>query len=46
MISKPGAFEIQNIQTIPLAKFVRRLGMLPDGDFERIEMTLRQWLGL
>ena len=43
---KPGAFEIQNIQTIPLAKFVRRLGMLSDGDFERIETTLRQWLGL
>ena len=43
---KPGAFEVQNIQTISLAKFVRRLGMLPDGDFERIETMLRQWLGL
>ena len=39
-------FEIQNSQTIPLAKFVRRLGMLPDEDLERIEATLRKWLGL
>jgi mRNA interferase MazF len=43
---KPGVFDAQNLVTVPLAKLVRRLGMLPDDQLVRAEVAVRSWLGL
>ena len=43
---QPGAFDCQNIQSLPLAKFLFRRGSLPEGELEQIERTVRMWLGL
>ena len=42
---KDGAFDAQNIITIPIAKFVRRLGVLPDDQMKEVETAVRMWLG-
>ncbi len=43
---KPGAFDAQNIVTIPMAKLIRRLGTLPDDQMAAVENAVKQWLGI
>ena len=43
---KTGAFDIQGILTIPLAKLMRSLGVLPPEQMVAVEMILIRWLGL
>lgn len=43
---KPGAFDSQNIITIPTVKLVRRLGTLPESQMTDVARTVRLWLGL
>ena len=43
---KTGAFDAQNIVTIPSVKLIRRLGTLPADQMAVVEATVRQWLGL
>jgi mRNA interferase MazF len=42
---KPGAFDAQNLVTIPIAKLVRRLGTLSDEQMTAIEDAVKTWLG-
>jgi mRNA interferase MazF len=43
---KPGAFHLQQIQPIPLARFDVRLGTLTADEFEKVKQTLVQLLKL
>lgn len=43
---KAGAFDAQNIITIPAVKFIRRLGTLTSDQMAAVEAAVRQWLGL
>jgi mRNA interferase MazF len=43
---KAGVFDAQNVVTVPHAKLVRKLGVLPTDQFADVEMTVRRWLGL
>lgn len=43
---KPGAFDTQNIVTIPTVKLIRRLGELTNDQMEEVERSVRLWLGL
>lgn len=43
---KPGAFDIQNVITIPTVKLIRTLGQLTPDDMLKIEAGLKSWLGL
>lgn len=43
---RPGAFDAQNILTIPRAKLHRRLGILTRSQMADIETAIRFWLGL
>ena len=42
---KSGAFDAQNIITIPTVKLVRRLGTLPDDQMTSVEQAVKLWLG-
>jgi mRNA interferase MazF len=42
---KPGAFDAQNIITIPRVKLVRRVGTLPDSQMTDVVRAVRTWLG-
>ena len=42
---KPGAFDAQNIITIPTAKLIRRLGALPGDQMTQLESAVKLWLG-
>lgn len=42
---REGAFDVQNIITIPHAKLLRKLGYLTLEQVEDIEQRLRLWLG-
>lgn len=42
---KTGAFDAQNIITIPTVKLVRCLGTLPDDQMTDVERAVRLWLG-
>lgn len=42
---KPGAFDAQNLITIPTVKLIRRLGSLPDDQMADVERAVKQWLG-
>lgn len=41
----PGAFDAQNIVTIPTVKLIRRLGMLPAPQMSAVEAAVQHWLG-
>jgi mRNA interferase MazF len=41
-----GAFDAQNMLTVPLAKVVRKLGTLPPDELASVEEAVRRWLGL
>jgi len=43
---KTGAFDAQNLVTIPRAKLVRRLGELSVDQLSKVEEVVRRWLGL
>jgi len=43
---KPGAFDTQNLVTIPNAKLVRRLGKLSAEQLVLVDSSVRRWLGL
>ena len=42
---KRGAFDAQNIITIPAVKLIRRLGTLPDAQLADVARAVRLWLG-
>lgn len=42
---KRGAFDTQNIITIPTVKLIRRLGTLPDDQMTDVARAVRLWLG-
>jgi mRNA interferase MazF len=41
-----GAFDAQNLLTVPEAKLVRRVGTLQPGQLSLVEHAVRKWLGL
>ena len=41
-----GAFDTQNIVTIPHAKLVRKLGILTNEQLSSVEAAMQKWLGL
>lgn len=43
---REGAFDAQNLVTIPLAKLIRRLGQLSPQQISMVENSVRRWLGL
>ena len=43
---RAGAFDAQNLVTIPHAKLVRRIGRLADSQLASVERGVRLWLGL
>ena len=43
---KPGAFDVQGIITVPLARLVRRLGALSAEQLASIEVGVLAWLGI
>ena len=42
---KTGAFDVQNLITIPAVKLVRRLGTLPADQMATVETAVKRWLG-
>lgn len=43
---KPGAFDAQGLVTVPLARLVRRLGLLSESQLEQVADGVRAWLGM
>lgn len=43
---RKGAFDVQNLVTIPHAKLIRKLGRLSDDQMELVAEKIRFWLGL
>lgn len=43
---KPGAFDVQNIVTVPHVKLIRKLGELTEQEMEEISDRLKFWLNL
>ena len=43
---RPGAFDAQNLVTIPGVKCLRRLGRLTADELAAVEAVVRAWLGL
>ena len=43
---KPGAFDVQNIASVPCGKFIRRIGQLTPTEKKSVELVLLSWLGL
>jgi mRNA interferase MazF len=43
---KPGAFDAQQVLTVPQAKLVRKLGALQPDQLALVEEAVRRWLGL
>jgi mRNA interferase MazF len=43
---KTGAFDVQNLITVPHSKLMRKLGSLSADDFAIVEECVRHWLGL
>lgn len=43
---KAGAFDAQNIITIPTVKLIRRLGTLTSKQMTTVESAIRKWLGI
>jgi mRNA interferase MazF len=43
---RPGVFDAQNVVTIPIAKLLRKLGVLSSQHLSTVESAVRAWLGL
>jgi mRNA interferase MazF len=41
-----GVFDAQNMLTVPEAKLIRKLGILPPDQLNLVEQGVRRWLGL
>lgn len=41
-----GAFDVQDLMSIPLAKFIRKLGRVNVTELQLIESTIKHWLGV
>jgi mRNA interferase MazF len=42
----PGVFDMQSIGTIPVAKLIRRIGILELGTLRKVESAARHWMSL
>ena len=42
---KEGAFDAQQLATIPCSKLIRKLGSLSEDQFALVEAAVRNWLG-
>lgn len=42
---KPGAFDTQNLITIPAAKLVRKLTSVNDNQMSIVDQSIQRWLG-
>lgn len=42
---KPGAFDAQNLITVPRVKLLRVVGTLPDEKLAEVELAVKRWLG-
>lgn len=42
---KTGAFDVQNLVTIPNVKLIRCMGTLPSDQMAEVELTIKRWLG-
>ena len=42
----PGVFDCQNLQSVSLAKCLRKLGTVEASPLKTIEATVKRWLGL
>ena len=45
-VLKPGAFDAQNLVTVPRTRFIRKLGDLQPGEMALVEEAVKRWLGL
>jgi mRNA interferase MazF len=43
---KSGAFDAQNLVTVPEAKLLRRLGRIPTEEFEAVSSAVLNWFGI
>jgi mRNA interferase MazF len=43
---RKGAFDAQNIITIPTVKLLRKIGSLSDAELNLVEKSVRKWLGI
>jgi mRNA interferase MazF len=43
---KPGAFDAQNIGTVPIVKLIKPLARLSDAHLKQVEVAVCDWLGL
>jgi mRNA interferase MazF len=43
---RSGAFDAQNILTIPTVKLLRKIGTLSDSQISIVEDSVRKWLGM
>jgi mRNA interferase MazF len=43
---KPGAFDAQGLVTVTPPRFVRKLGALQAAELAKVEVAIRNWLGL
>ncbi|NOY00969.1 MAG: type II toxin-antitoxin system PemK/MazF family toxin [Verrucomicrobia bacterium] len=43
---KPGAFAVQLIGSLSNAKYMRRIGQVDEATLQKIEVSLKLWLGL
>ena len=43
---RDGVFDAQSLVTVPHAKLIRKLGVLPDIHFGEVERAVAKWLGL
>lgn len=43
---KPGAFDAQGLVTVPLARLIRRVGVLVPLQMAEVERAVAAWLGL
>ncbi len=41
-----GAFDVQNLMSIPFAKFIRKLGRVNVPELQLIESAVKHWLGV
>ena len=42
----PGSFDVQNLTSIPLAKFIRKLGRVNAAEMQLVETAMKHWLGV
>jgi mRNA interferase MazF len=43
---KAGAFDAQNLLTVPVTKLLKRMGTLSAAELQQVERAVKDWLGL